>query len=49
MSSLDQAVQTQLDNIQKKTGKSLNELAVLVRESGLTKHGEIRQALCTLK
>lgn len=26
MSSLDQAVQTQIDNIQKKTGKSLDEL-----------------------
>ena len=26
MSSLDQAVQTQLNNIQKKTGKSLAEL-----------------------
>lgn len=31
MSSLDQAVQTQLDNIQKKTGKSLDELAVIAK------------------
>ncbi len=45
MSSLDKAVQTQLDNIQKKTGKSLDELAVIVRKSGLTKHGEIREHL----
>lgn len=45
MSSLDQAVQTQLDNIQKKTGKSLDELAAIVRKSGLTKHGEIRDYL----
>lgn len=42
MSSLDKAVQTQLDNIQKKTGKSLDELAAIVKKSGLTKHGEIR-------
>jgi hypothetical protein len=45
MSSLDQAVQTQLENIQKKTGKSLDELAGIVRQSGLTKHGEIRDYL----
>jgi Domain of unknown function (DUF5655)/Domain of unknown function (DUF4287) len=45
MSSLDKAVQTQIDNIQKKTGKSLDELAVLVKNSGLTKHGEIRDML----
>jgi len=45
MSSLDKAVQTQLDNIQKKTGKSLDELAVIVKNSGLTKHGEIREYL----
>jgi hypothetical protein len=42
MSSLDKAVQTQLENIQKKTGKSLEELAAIARKSGLTKHGEIR-------
>ena len=45
MSSLDKAIQTQLDNIQKKTSKSLDELAALVRNSGLTKHGEIRDYL----
>jgi hypothetical protein len=42
MSSLDKAIQTQLENIQKKTGKSLEELAAVARKSGLTKHGEIR-------
>jgi hypothetical protein len=42
MSSLDKAVQTQIDNIQKKTGKSLDELTAVVKKSGLTKHGEIR-------
>jgi len=45
MSSLDKAMQTQLDNIQKKTGKSLDELAAFIRKSGLTKHGEIRDYL----
>ena len=45
MSSLDKAVQTQLDNIQKKTGKSFDELAAIVRNSGLSKHGEIRDYL----
>ena len=45
MSSLDKAVQTQLENIQKKTGKSLAELSVIVQNSGLTKHGEIREML----
>jgi hypothetical protein len=42
MSSLDQAVQTQLNNIQKKTGKSLTELTAIAQKSGLTKHGELR-------
>src|SRR4030095_10252592 len=45
MSSLDKARQTQIDNIQKKTGKSLDELAVIVQKSGLSKHGEIRDML----
>ena len=45
MSSLDKAVQTQLENIQKKTGKSLEELTVIIQKSGLTKHGEIREML----
>lgn len=42
MSSLDKAVQTQLDNIQKKTGKSLMELSAIAKKSGLSKHGELR-------
>jgi hypothetical protein len=45
MSSLDKAFQTQLDNIQKKTGKSLDELAGILKKSGFTKHGEIRDYL----
>ena len=42
MSSVEQAYQTQLKNIQTKTGKTLDELFGLIRASGLTKHGEIR-------
>jgi len=42
MSSLDKAMQTQIDNIQKKTGRSLDELAGLIKKSGLSKHAEIR-------
>jgi len=43
MSSLDQAVQTQINNIQKKTGKTLAELSAIAMKSGLTKHGELRE------
>lgn len=42
MSVLDQAVQTQLNNIQKKTGRSLAELSALAAASGLSKHGQLR-------
>ena len=45
MSSFDQAKQTQLENIQKKTGKTLDELSTIVHRSGLSKHGEIRDYL----
>ena len=45
MSSPNKAIQTQLDNIQKKTGKTLDQLAVIIRKSGFTKHGEIRDYL----
>src|SRR5690606_11052023 len=45
MDSLDRAGQTQLNNIQKKTGKTLEELTALIAASGLTKHGEIRDML----
>ena len=45
MSSVEQALQTQLKNIEKRTGKSLAELAAIVRASGLMKHGEIRDML----
>jgi hypothetical protein len=45
MSSIERAKATQLANIQKKTGKSLEELTDLIQSSGLTKHNEIRSML----
>ena len=45
MSSVEQAYQTQLKNIQAKTGKTLDELSAIIRASGLAKHGEIRDML----
>jgi hypothetical protein len=39
------ATATQLANIEKRSGKTLDELAAIVRGSGLTKHGEIRDML----
>lgn len=41
MANPDAAIATQLANIEKRTGKSLAELAALVKSSGLTKHGEL--------
>ena len=45
MNSVDKAIETQLENIQTKTGKTLDELYALIRKSGLTKHGEILELL----
>ena len=45
MSSLDKARETQLRNIETKTGKNLEELRAVIAASGLTKHGEIRDML----
>jgi hypothetical protein len=42
MASLAQAVQSQINNIQTKTGKSLVELSAIAKKSGLTKHAELR-------
>ena len=47
MDDVKKALQTQLQNIQKKTGKPLPELTALVKKSGLTKHSEIRDMLKT--
>ena len=40
-SPVDKALQTQLDNIEKNTGKSLAEWYAIVNKSGLSKHGEM--------
>ena len=45
MNVVDHATATQLKNIQTRTGKTLDELYALIRKSGLTKHGEIRDLL----
>ena len=45
MSDLEKAIATQLANIEKRSGKSLDELATIIRASGLAKHGEIRDML----
>lgn len=42
---LEKAIQTQLTNIEKKTGKSLDDLKSIVKGCGLTKHGEIRSLI----
>ena len=41
MTDVDKAIATQLANIEKRTGKSLAELAAIVKRSGLEKHGEL--------
>ena len=41
MSTLDKAVSTQLTNIEMRTGKSISELTQIVKDSGLSKHGEL--------
>ncbi len=45
MNDVEKAIATQLANIEKRSGKSLAELAAIVRASGLSKHGEIRDML----
>jgi len=45
MSDINKAVETQLKNIQTKTGKTLDELKIIIQQSGLAKHGEIRDML----
>lgn len=45
MSTPETALANQLKNIETRTGKSLAELARIVKASGLTKHGEIRDML----
>ncbi len=45
MTDVAKAMATQLANIEKRSGKSLAELAQIVQTSGLSKHGEIRDML----
>jgi len=47
MADMDKAIATQLANIEKRTGKSLAELAKFIEKSGLTKHGELVAMLKT--
>jgi hypothetical protein len=47
MSSVDKALATQIENLQKRSGKTLEQLYAMIRKSGLTKHGEIRDMLKT--
>jgi predicted transport protein len=41
MADPEKALATQLSNIEKRTGKSLEELTKIVSESGLSKHGQL--------
>lgn len=45
MSDINKAFETQLKNIQTKTNKTLVELTTIIQNSGLVKHGEIRDML----
>jgi hypothetical protein len=42
MNVVDKALETQLKNIQAKTGQTLDQLGEILRKSGFTKHGELR-------
>jgi len=41
MSAIDKAAATQLANLEKRSGKTFDQLAKIVRSSGLSKHGEL--------
>lgn len=45
MNDVDKATQTQLANLQARSGKSLEELYAIIRASGLSKHSQIRDML----
>ena len=42
---MDKAIATQLANIEKRTGKTIDELTHVLKASGLTRHGELRDFL----
>lgn len=39
---VNKAIENQIQNIQTKTGKDLKQLGAILKKSGLTKHGELR-------
>lgn len=45
MEHLDKVIQTPLDVIQAKLGMSLNDMAEIVKRTGLAKHSDIRWML----
>lgn len=45
MADPQKALETQIANIQKRTGKTMDELKALVAASGLSKHGEVVKML----
>ncbi|WP_394778162.1 DUF5655 domain-containing protein [Undibacterium sp.] len=47
MGKVEDAIATQLANIQQRTGKSLAQLGKIAKDSGYSKHGEIRDYLKT--
>lgn len=47
MSTIDEALETQIRNIEAKYGKSLNEWIAIIKASGKTKHNEIIALLKT--
>jgi hypothetical protein len=47
MADLAKALETQLANIEKRSGRSLEELSTIIKSCGLAKHGEIRDMLKT--
>ena len=47
MVDVDKALATQLANIERRTGKTISQLAAFVKGSGLERHGQIRDLLKT--
>lgn len=45
MSNVDKAMESQVKNLQVRTGKTLQELFAILHKSGLSKHGELRDTL----
>lgn len=41
MADMDKALKTQLDNIEKRTGKTLDQLCQMLADAGLEKHGQM--------